>query len=431
MEASNHIYVKLGVLLMFFIVIFYYLSLQMNHFGLHKTLKTFYKTLNRSQILDMFIPITTTVSLNSTINITNNTTAGKNTTSSTSISTTTTTGKTTITTTTGRPTTIDPAELLVERLPPTSRLTSSDSKGTIAVFLFQTQHHVLANLQLYLVRKFAVKLVGLELFLDGPITKEMSDVAKTNKAELYSFPPGQHKNNAGPSDRNTDVVNWALKKSAKRYLADGAAILLLDGDVFPLSPFDSLTLLNSRDIVCRKHPALFSRYCWIGFICIGPQVYSTIDDLDVSQTWRLNRAYDAGGKTVEYFLKYENASFSWMKETILLKPDKNLFWGAVDVDIQWIGRSFDRCDKCGPEILFPPFSNSDAVFYHMISATSEWRFGNQGSRRQALHDSVMKSPYGPDQQYSTTELIASVKNVQKMDLIPYFGNLTCSRVCHG
>jgi hypothetical protein len=126
-----------------------------------------------------------------------------------------------------------------------------------------------------------------------------------------------------------------------------------------------------------------------------------------------------------------------MKETILLHNDSELFWGAVDTDIIWILRHFDRCDKCGPEIFFPPFNNSDAVFYHMISGTSEWRFGDQVSRRQSLYDSVMKSPYrinqinGTHQNFSTSELIASVRKIQKMRLIPFHGNLTCDKICRG
>jgi len=139
----------------------------------------------------------------------------------------------------------------------------------------------------------------------------------------------------------------------------------------------------------------------------------------------------AKNSVADYFLKYENTSFSWMKETILIRTDKELFWGAIDGDIKWIEQHFSRCDKCGPEIFFSPFNVSDAIFYHMISGTSEWRFRNQGPRRQALYDSIMKSPYGPNQQYSTSDMIASVKKIQKMELIPFFGNLTCERVCQG
>jgi hypothetical protein len=276
-----------------------------------------------------------------------------------------------------------------------------------------------------------VNLVAVELFTDGPASSEMSKVAESHNATLNSFPNDKHQANAGPSDRNTDVVNWAISTKAKRYLGNGSAILLLDGDVFPLSPFDSGTLLNGRDVVCRKHPALFARFCWIGFICIGPHTYNTIDDFNVSQAMRAGKAYDSGGKTAEYFLKYEDISFSWMKETILLHTDKELFWGAIDEDIKWINQNFARCDKCGPEIFFSQFDDSDAVFYHMISATSEWRFGHQGPRRISIHDSIMKSPYGPDKEYSTSDMTASVKKIQKMEVIPFFGKLTCEKVCHG
>jgi hypothetical protein len=425
MAVSNHILVKLIILLvLFLILIFYYASLETNYYGLRKTFTTFYLNVSTSQILNLFIPILTAA-------ISNRTTIDNGTTNITNTTVDIATKQPIITTTTGPRTTLDAAEMLVERPPPASRLYNKDSKSTIVAFLFQTRHHVLADLQLYLIRKFAMNLVAIELFTDGPASADMSNVANRHNAILNSFPSEKHQRNAGPSDRNTDVVNWAISTRAKQYLGNGSAVLLLDGDVFPLSPFDSGTLLDGRDVVCRKHPALFARFCWIGFICISPYLYNTIGDFNVSQSMRAGKAYDSGGKTVEYFLKYENSSFSWMKETILLKTDKDLFWGAVDGDIQWIAQNFARCDKCGPEIFFSPFNGSDAVFYHMISGTSEWRFGHQGPRRQALHDSIMKSPYGPNQEYSTSDLTRSVKKVQKMELIPFHGTLTCAKVCQG
>ncbi|CAF3574440.1 unnamed protein product [Adineta steineri] len=368
--------------------------------------------------MEMLIPVSNATILNRIGNITNRTT--------------TTTKRSIITTkTTGRPTTIDPAELLVERAPTAARLKAEVPTGGLAVFLFQTEHHVLADLQLYLIRKLALDLVALELFVDSPPTQNMRNVALAHKAGLHSFPVERHKPNAGGSDRNTDIVNWAISLKAKQYLGNGTAILLLDGDVFPLSPFDSVTLLNSRDVVCRKHPALFARFCWIGFICLGPQLYDTIDHFNVGQTMRQGKSYDSGGKTIEYLLKYENASFSWMRETIFLGTDKDLFWGAMDQDIKWISQHFSRCDKCGPEIFLSPFNVSNAVFYHMISAASDWRFGGQGGRRLSIHDSVMQSPYGPNKTYSMSDIIASVRKVQQMELIPFFGNLTCERICGG
>jgi hypothetical protein len=263
------------------------------------------------------------------------------------------------------------------------------SNATLAVFIFHTRHSVVANLQLFLIRKLAMNLIAIELFLDGPTSKEMQEVAQAHKAGLHIFPPDLHGNTAGPSERNANVVNWALARQGKDYLRRGTAILLLDGDVFPLTPFDSITLLNAHDIVCRKHPATFARFCWIGFICLAPQLYSTIDDFNVSPTTYQGLFHDSGGRTIEYFNKYTNTSFSWMKETILLENDKELFWGTIDTDITWIRNNFDCWDKCGPEIFFSAFNTSNAIFYHMISGTSEWRFSNQDSRRQAFHDSIM------------------------------------------
>ncbi len=399
MKCSIHEYVKFLLLLLSLLITCYILA-QNNKCKSSLNFKTFYSSFNVSRSFKIFQQ------------------------------------KTTITTSTvSTPTTLDPVELLVERLPSSLQLGNNLSNTTLAVFVFHTNHFILANLQLFLIRRLATNLIAIELFLDGPISKEMRQVADLHKAGVHSLPPNMHHKATSPSYRNADVVNWALATKGKHYLRNGTAVLLLDGDVFPLSPFDCVTLLNSRDIVCRKHPALFARFCWIGFICLAPQLYSTIDDFSVSPSTRGNLWYDAGGRTIEFLLKYENTSFSWMKETILLQNDKELFWGAVDNDITWIRNNFDRCDKCGPEIFFSPFRNSNAVFYHMISGTSEWRFGNQVSRRQSLHDSIMQSPYGLNrtnqftQQLSISKLTASVRKIRKMRLVPFHGNLTCDRIC--
>ncbi|CAF2079757.1 unnamed protein product [Rotaria magnacalcarata] len=393
------------------ILIFYYVLLQTNHYELNISLTKFYQILNKTQILKISIA-----------NFTSTTTNGKYT--ATKYCT-----YTNTTTTTGLPTTLDPAFLLVERPPRPSSTKNKTISSSLAVFVFHTKHHMLANLQLYLIRLLATDLVALYLFTDGKASKDMHKVAKEHDAEIFSFLPEEHSAKTGPSDKNAKIVNWAISTKAKRHLSEGTAILLLDGDIFPLSPFDSQTLLNSRDLMCRKHPALFSRFCWIGFICLGPQLFSTIDEFDVSPTGRQGIGFDSGGKTIDYLLKYENISFSWMKETILLNTDKDLFWGAVDEDIRWIGSHFNRCDKCGPEIFFSPFNSSNAVFYHMISATSEWRFGRQSSRRKSINEAVMRSPYGPDQIFIIADVIASVNKIRRMKTIPFSGNLTCQRVC--
>ena len=427
MERFDNIYVKIFAILVFLLVLVYTLSSHTSSYGLSERLTTLYKSFNSSQIAEILKKISAAVAVNATVLVRDQTT----TTTTTSSKTTTMTASSTTTmlkttSTTGRPTTIDPAELLAERAPSSDKRRISTS---LVAFIFQTQHHILADLQMYLLRKLGTDLVAIELFLDGRETPEMKAAAQRHGATLHPSPPGIHPLNAGPSDRNTDVVNWAISKFAKPYLRNGTAILSLDGDVFPLSPFDSVTLLNSRDLLCRKHPAVFARYCWIGFICLSPELYNTIDDFNVSQAKRGERNYDSGGKTAEFLLKYENTSFSYMRETIFLQTDKNLFWGAMDEDIRWIGSNFGRCDKCGPEIFFSPFNNSNAVFYHMISATSEWRFGHQGPRRQSVHNAVMRSPYGPNQTMSMSDVLASVKKVQQMQMIPMFGNLTCERLC--
>ncbi|CAF1358016.1 unnamed protein product [Adineta ricciae] len=439
MEWNRSNYLRLALLLLLFIFTVYYILVQSNSYELRSTVQVLYRIINRSRIVDLLglnSNTTTTITPNRQVNVT--TTLISSVTTMTRIlhinEKLTVKPAVPLTTTapTRLPTTLDPALLVVERPPPASRLKqNNDMKSSIAVFVFHTKHHVLADAQIYLVRKLAVNLAAVELFVDDVPSEDMLKVAKSHKAELHNYPIERHQNRRSGSDRNTAVVNWALARRAKRYLGNGTAILLLDGDVFPLSPFDSITLLNSRDVVCRKHPALFARYCWIGLICIGPQLYDTIDNFDVSQMIRNGYAYDSGGKTVEYFLKYPNASFSWMQETIFIRPDNNLFWGAFDNDIQWIRSNFYVCDKCGAEVFVSPFNNSNAVFYHMISATSEWRFPHQNPRRQAIHDAIMKSPYGPNNNFVIDHIHSSVEKVKKMRWIPYFGNLTCENVCKG
>ncbi|CAF2919891.1 unnamed protein product [Rotaria sp. Silwood2] len=340
-----------------------------------------------------------------------------------------------ITTSTARPSiTIDPAELLVERSPSFSQQHSNPSNGSLAVFVFHTRHFVLANLQVFLIRKLGINLAAVEIFLDGPPSEEMRQVAARYNAGLHSLPTNINNDTNAPSVRNTNLVQWALKIKGKDYLKNGSAVLLLDGDVLPLTEFNSNTLLNSHDIVCRKHSVSYARFCWIGLICLAPQLYNTVDDFNVAWTSRAGKFYDAGGRTVEYLLKYQNTSFSWMKETILLRNDKELFWGAIDNDTSWIRAHFDRCDKCGPEIFFSSFNNSDVVFYHMISGTSEWRFPEQVSRRQSIYDSFMQSRYGLNltndisKESFMSGLTASVRKIQQMRLIPFHGNLTCGSV---
>jgi hypothetical protein len=421
MENVTYRYFKL-LLLVVFLLSTYYLIIYKDKYERIANFTFFYSSVNVSQIFKIFRAKTSISNFTTTIND-NFTTATIMTTMI---------NRTIITTTTASTsTTIDPAKILVERTPSPSQLRVNLSNTSLAVFVFHTRHFVLADLQLYLIRKLAINLVGVEIFLDGPASTEMRQVADKHKAGLYSLSENMLTRPGSPSDRNADVVNWALATKAKSYLKNGTAILLLDGDVFPLSHFDADTLLNSRDIVCRKHPATYSRFCWIGFICLSPQVYSTLDDFSVSVVVRRGEWHDAGGGTIEYFVKYQNSPFSWMKETILLNNDTELFWGAVDIDIAWIQKNFNRCDKCGPEIFFSPFNTSDAVFYHMISGASEWRFRNQVARRQSLYDSIMKSPYGSTDKFSIAELSASVRKIQKMSLIPFHGDLTCAKICQG
>ena len=413
MSATTSVLARVAALAAVAIVIVYTIVIQTKHNKMQKDFREPRRQLDRAQVV---LDISTAASRTTAEQVTTDLPA-----TSAFISTATT-----------RPrTTVDPAFLLVERTPSPSRLQATNAKGGLAAFLFQTRHHVLADLQMYMMRKLATDLVAIELFVDGEASKEMIDVAAKHRATVHSFPQKQHEGNAGPSTRNAAVVNWAISTRAKQHLGNGTAILLLDGDVFPLTPFDSVTLLNSRDIVCRKHPAPFARFCWIGLICLSPRLYSSIGEFDVTPIARNGIGFDSGGKTIEFLLKYTDMPFSWMKETVLLRTGKDLFWGATDVDIQWIGGNFNRCDKCGPEIFVAPFNTSNAVFYHMISGTSEWRFGNQDGRRGSLRDSIMRSPYGPNGTLAAAELLASVAKVRQMETIPFSGNLTCARVCAG
>ncbi|CAF4373845.1 unnamed protein product, partial [Adineta steineri] len=152
MKGCNHIYVKVVILFLFIILIYYHLPLQTNYYVLKNSFKLVHQIFNRSQTVEVFIPISTNSTiLNQTIinNIINTTTTAKH-------------PITTMSTNSELPTTIDSVDYLIERPPSTSRSKKKNSKGTLAIFVFQTKHHVLANLQLYLIRKLAIGLVAIE-----------------------------------------------------------------------------------------------------------------------------------------------------------------------------------------------------------------------------------------------------------------------------
>ena len=415
MKMENNLLVKLCI----FIIVVVFSTYTLSYHTTNYDLQGFYRMISINKLFDRTNQfVSSMISSNTTesmIVINNNTITTKS---------------SLITTAThGLATAIDPADRISERPTVNNQVDVKTSNGSIVVFIFHTSHHSLAGLQMQMIKRMAINLVDIELFLDSPMSPHMKNVSALFNAKVFSYPEKLHTKDAGASDRNTEIVNWALTTRAKNHLSNGTAVLLLDGDVFPLSPFDSVSLLNSRRLVCRKHPAVASRYCWIGLICLSPEMASTIHDLDVSQTRRFGKGYDSGGKTIEYLLKYPNASFAYMRETILLKQDKTLFWGAMNEDIGWIRGNFEPCDKCGPEIFFSPFSDSNAVFYHMISATSDWRFSYQNDRAQAVWKNLLKSPYGSNQTISTSELSDSIKRVKMMQLIPPYGNLTCESIC--
>lgn len=328
---------------------------------------------------------------------------------------------------------LDPNEFLIERSPSPNE--PRFNPLPLAVFVFHTKHVILAKLQLHLIRKLSIRLSSIEIFLDGPLSIEMLELSKIYRARIQRFPENLHEPNVTAFGRSSNIIRWALSTRGKEYFRRRHAVLLLDGDVFPLTHFDSSSLLNNRDMICRKYPATFARFCWPGFMCLSPSFYDQIELFNGSFSIHGGELFDHGQPTIQYFLAYGNPSFSWMKETILVNEDRHLFWASIYNDTIWIRKHFDRCDKCGPEIFYSPSNESRSIFYHMISATSEWRFKDQSLRRYSIYESFMNSPYGTTQkkQFKQTHIQQQIQQfvlqIKSMENIPFHGNLSCLTIC--
>ena len=302
----------------------------------------------------------------------------------------------------------------------------------LEIFVFHTENHLLADLQIQLLLSFGSHISNITIFVDtGSRPPGAPDVLDTFhldwkileqkhniRVNFYPVDPSV----GWASKRNSVIVNFALQAYGITALKAKKALLILDGDIFPLTHFSAHSLLTDYQLVCRRHPTPDSRFCWIGWNCFAPSFEPLLPQFDVSPS-----GGDAGSATLGFLNAHQDLHFHWLNETILRDSSKTIFNSAFENDVDFILSKFDRCDRCGSEIFY----TGNSVWYHMISASSQWRHSTLIFDRVAsIHDSLKKSlPFFrddfPDQFNDYHLLDESIQVIRSLDLIPPFGRNKC------
>lgn len=301
---------------------------------------------------------------------------------------------------------------------------AAEPSGGFLGLLFHTCHLSLADMQVALFKRAApgAQLVvvfdckerdGLLALVPTASWQQLgATVAFVTEQEEAALFNGT--NALDPSMRNSKIVHWAFQKHGIPALRAGSPVGLFDGDVLPLTPWDDAFLGGQEDVACRRHPNPNVDYCWIGLIFVSPSALgrSDIATLDFLPGGGL----DSGGGTRYFFERSPQLRHGWYTEAIHL--EKGLAGGVFDEDLEWIRGHFSISDKCGGEV----FSRGGGLFYHMISAASQWRFGGvqaNAERIRAVKKHVMGFLEGPVERAYPHE--ATTKAV------PPFGNFTCAQ----
>jgi hypothetical protein len=279
--------------------------------------------------------------------------------------------------------------------------------------LFHTCSFNLADMQVSIASQVFPKGANIVVLFD---CREQPDVQPTwvdlnVKAVAVNE---QHLGLAGtdPSTRNSKIVTWAFHSYGIPALEVGSAVGLLDGDVLPIA-FHPTNFDRHVPITCRRHPNPKFSYCWIGLIFVQPsalRVGVNLSELNFMPDPEMR--LDSGGGTYHFFNKNVHFGHAWCTEMIL--TNTGFAGGMFDDDLRWIQSHFGKSDKCGSEL----YVQMDSLFYHMISASSSWRFGPEvnAPRINALKQKVVSAlPYPntvhPWQGYAHA--------------VPPFGNFTC------
>ena len=173
------------------------------------------------------------------------------------------------------------------------------------------------------------------------------------------------------------------------YLLNNTAVLLLDGDMIPISPltFSNLNLgeypitCSSRQTFPNKKPVYY--YCWVGWILLFPE----LDESFLKKFTVVRRSgADTGSGTRDVT---DVVGLNWMRKT-RIPPGVNFANGVFDGDIQWIAERVK--EKC---YFGQIFSIGDSHFFHMWSAASKWRFPGVKKRYKIFKESLKKIKNSP------------------------------------
>ena len=199
-----------------------------------------------------------------------------------------------------------------------------------------------------------------------------------------------------PPDRNAIVVDEAFQRYGMDYLLNNTAVLLLDGDIIPISPLSFSDLnLGEYPITCSsKISSKFAYYyCWIGWILLFPELDESLLK-NFTVTRRTNADTGSGTKSVT-----DIVGLNWMRKT-RIPPGVNFANGVFDNDIQWLAeRKKENC------YFGQVLSIGDSHFFHMWSAASKYRFSEINERHKNMKESLEKIKNSP------TIVIEDIKEV--------------------
>ena len=270
----------------------------------------------------------------------------------------------------------------------------------LAVFLFHTTSSLeLASIQFSALvdalQKGKVDLSDVSIEIWVQTNREREAVEKTlnlSTSKMMRPPPPQTfittyppSDTVHPSERHADIVNSAFQRRGGSYLLNNTAVLLLDGDMIPISPLSFSNLyLGDYPITCSSKstysqaPVQQRYFCWVGWILLFPELDETIiKNFSVST----GTGGDTGYETLQVT---DIVGLNWMRKT-RIPPKIRFVDGVLDQDIKWISKKSKYAHKC---YFGQIYSVGDSHFYHMGSAASTWKFSQISMRYKDLQEKL-------------------------------------------
>lgn len=243
----------------------------------------------------------------------------------------------------------------------------------------------LAAIQILSVRKFE----GTEN--EMVIVADVQDAAKRKQFQehlaaavpagvryvLRFVPESAHGNDNRAGTRNGDSANWCLANIVNPSLDAGAErALLLDGDIFPVCPFDVHGMVPESGVMYRPEGKVL--YMWVGFVGLHRNTPNR-------STLRLHGGLpgmDVGAHSLEYI----NANLD-VPKTICLSAPRDVICDTEELlaaTSPWFAGKAVHDTARSESVVAPDtgeFMRSDTlavgVWYHMLGVASNWKMAKE------------------------------------------------------